>query len=47
MKKLFAAIPNNDFETIKLLLEKDGSLIDSVFTVRLKSLTDSLCYRLH
>lgn len=32
MKKLFAAIQKNDFETIKLLLEKDSSLIDSVFT---------------
>lgn len=32
MKKLFTAIQKNDLQTIKLLLEKDGSLIDSVFT---------------
>ena len=32
MKKLFTAIQKNDLQTTKLLLEKDGSLIDSVFT---------------
>lgn len=32
MKKLFTAIQKNDLQTIKSLLEKDGSLIDSVFS---------------